>query len=283
MTETKNNQDANSALLSELDAINFSTSGTIDIDKYFDALEASSVSKQVNEALTVDNIVTKLTPLYLGEETITSINTAFDNMKGFLKTYNVENDVIKNSTLSDRDRMFAIGKHLNIKLRNSLENMMFTISLNRKQISLMHRAFTDELKMSGNDTLIIDNLDDNLIDLFNTGKALDQSVPSIAVELPVRTTVILYQFLARYEVKGIGEQFKTLKSIMNTIKDVNELFNAYNTLYEREKNDFLTWTTALNAFDTIGEKGGTIVQTEGIEVQTEPEGKDNKPKKTKKQ
>lgn len=242
---------AKDSALRELDSLDFSTVESIDIDKYYGVLEDSFRDKNVLDALEAEICIKNLSPKYMLAEAKTKIDKSVKDVEDLIKLYDVEKDIIKNATSQDFDKIFAIVKHFNLKLSNTINQSIFSLTLKREEIKLIVHALKNDLKYNGNDVLMIGDLD-TLVTQWNTLNAnLPKTVPTMEIDMTIRETIVLYQYLSKFEVVGMGNQFQTLKSIMNSLREVNELFNALNIIKERVANEFLTWSSAVNEYEKI--------------------------------
>ena len=236
-------------LLVELDNIDLSSVENIDIDKYFNLLENSSRDKKVLEALEAEKIIEKLSSKYLDDETILSIDKTISNVEDILKLYNTESPYVLSLNSVELDKIFAIVKHFNLNMVKSINGAIYRIVLKREELHLLVNALKDDLVYNGNDALTIGDLDTMIEQWSLLHKQLDKNVPTLVIDLTIKETVLLYQFLSKFEIKGLGKKFSILKSIMNKIKEVNDLFNALNTIKEKTSELFITWTTAINELE----------------------------------
>ena len=84
-----------------------------------------------------------------------------------------------------------------------------------------------------------------------TDKALPKQIESFMVDIDIKNIVMLYHFLGKHSVKGIGAEFYTFASILGKIADTNKIYNAYNIIKSRLDNDFALWTSAITELGNI--------------------------------
>lgn len=266
VTEVAEIKTENTETLKELESIDFS-SEDLDVEKYFTVLESKERDKKLAESFEAENTIKGLAPIYLDEECSKDIDTTIKAIEDLVDKYNVEKDLIKNMDRSEKDKVFAIVKHFNLKLANTINAMNFNITFKRDELTFMINAFKN-ISYNGNDVLMI--ADSGLNPLLQKWIDLDKNIPknvdTLSIDIDIRNLVILYQFLSKHSVKGLGKGYITFTNILNKIKDANDLFNAFNVIRERVNSKFLVWAGATN---TLDEETENTIQGEVLEPEDE--------------
>ena len=127
---TENNVEAIDPL-DDLVNHDFSSDETFNLDDSYEVLTMIERENKLAKSLEAENIVKELAPQYIDEEFLNKLNKSFDNVKSFIKKYNVELDDVKNLSETEKDKLFAIGSFLNKNAGYTLNDLMFGITLTR--------------------------------------------------------------------------------------------------------------------------------------------------------
>ena len=208
------------------------------------------------KSLEAENIVKELAPQYIDEEFLNKLNKSFDNVKSFIKKYNVELDDVKNLSETEKDKLFAIGSFLNKNAGYTLNDLMFGITLTREEYKFIYTAVERKLSYDGTEVFNMISLNENVLQEWHkVDDSLPKNIPTMLVKTDINNVVMLYHFLVKHSVKGLDKEFYTFASVLNKIADTNKLFNAYNVMKERLNTDFALWTSALET-----ETEGTVIE-----------------------
>jgi len=238
-------------LLNELENLDFANAGDLDIEKFYSCVENEDRNKDLIKSLEAEYNIEKLGPKYLSEKSAEEIKSTIKSIEDLITIYDVEKDKIKGMKSTEIDKVYAIVRHFNLKLSKSINTMSFNLKLTRDEYKFIVNAFKNSLSYNGNDVLIFDDLKNVLDDWENIESTLPKTIESFIVEIDIKNIVVMYQFLAKHEVKGISKSFYTFTNIINYIKEANDLFNAFNIIKERVNSKFLVWAGATNALTDI--------------------------------
>lgn len=224
----------------------FSSDDEINLDESYEMLTMLEKENDLAKAFNAENIIKELEPIYVSYEYKEKISKSFENIKSFIKKYNIEKEEVKNLSDDEKTKLFAIGTFLNKNIASVINEMHFNIIVTREEYKFIDSALK-RISYDGNDVFNMVELNDNYLKKWREiDKSLSKDVNSMLLSIDIKNSIILYHFLSKYTVKGIDKEFYIFASVLKKIADVNNLFNAYNILKERINIDFRVWSSALD-------------------------------------
>jgi hypothetical protein len=221
-------------------------------------LKRISNESRANEA---ENIINEISSIYIDQEYKNKLDKSINNLKAFIKKYDVNCDDVKNSTESEKTRLFAIGSFLNKNITMLINDLKFSIQLSRAEYKMIETAVSRKLSYDGNDVFNIIDLNEKYLKEWRLlEKSLPKQVPSFVVDIDIKNVVMLYHFLQKHTVKGISEEFYIFANVLQKIADTNRLFNAYNVVKQRLDIQVGVWTGAMEAI------GAEVVEINDEEI-----------------
>jgi hypothetical protein len=239
--------------LDELVSHDFSSDEEINLDESYEmigVLENEVKKAKINEA---EEIINELSDTYLTncKEKITK---SIDNVKAFIKKYNIEKEEVKSLNDSERTKLYGIGSFLLKNVTQNINEMIFDITLTRSEYKFIHMALSQKLSYDGNEVFNIIELNNNyLLKWKEMDRKLPKDIDTMVIDIDIRNVVMMYHFLGKHTVKGLGAEFYDFASVLQKIGDTNRLFNAYNILQQRLNTDFSIWSSALEPNETLEE------------------------------
>jgi len=224
----------------------FSSGKEINLEESYEMLEIVEKESKMAKLFEAENIIKEYEDIYVDSEHKEKLNKSFDSVKDFMKKYNIEKDDVKNLTESEKNKIFAIGSFLSKNAGRILNELKYNISLSREEYKFISSAIEQKLSYDGNEVFNIIELNEKYLKEWKEiDKSLPKQVPSFIINIDIKNTVMLYHFLGKHTVKGLGKEFYVFANVLKKIADVNKLFNAYNILMERLNNDFRIWAGAM--------------------------------------
>jgi len=233
--------------LDDLVKHDFTSDDEINLDASYEMISVIEREAKTAKALDAENVIGEMSGVYVNEEYKTKLDKSIDNVKGFIRKYNIELDDVKNLSDSEKTKLFAVGSFLAKNVSNMINDLKFTFSLERKEYKFIFHALERKMEYDGNEVFNIIELNERYLSEWKTlDKSLPKDVPSFIVDIDIKNLVMIYHFLGKYTVKGLGDEFYTFAKVLHKIADTNKLYNAYNVLNERLKTDFAVWTGAMD-------------------------------------
>lgn len=234
--------------LDELVNHDFTSDGEINLDESYEMISLVERESKANKALEAENIIDELGSQYLESEFLSKLNKAFDNMKAYIKKYDIETSELKSMSDGDKTKIYAIGSFLNKNVGYLLNDLLFNITLTRDEYKFLSSAIEQKLSYDGNDVFNIIELNERFLKEWKQiDKSLSKEVPQFVVNIDIKNVVMLYHFLGKHSVKGLAKEFYIFAGVLQKIANTNKLFNAYNIIKDRLNVDFSIWVGAMDA------------------------------------
>jgi lantibiotic modifying enzyme len=136
--------------------------------------------------------------------------------------------------------------------------MTFNFEIKTEEYKFLNKILTRVIEYNGDDVF-------NYVDFYETVWSnviqqyeSDKSVSTIKINIPIKKILILHHLIKDYKVKGITEEFRYFRNILYKIAETNKLFNAYNIIVERIKDDCKLWGNALD--EVLSNKNNNTVK-----------------------
>jgi hypothetical protein len=224
----------------------FSTEDEINMEESYEMLSVVERENKISKTLEADNVIKELEDIYVDVDYKEKLNKSFENVKSYMRKYSIEKDEIKSLSDEEKTKIFAIGSFLNKNVGYLINELQFSINITREEYKFIATAIEQKLTYDGNEVFNIIQLNEKYLKEWKKiDKSLPNQVPNFIINVDIKNVVMLYHFLGKHTVKGLGKEFYTFASVLQKIADTNRLFNAYNILKERLNVDFSFWTGAM--------------------------------------
>jgi len=229
----------------------FSTDSEINLEESYEMLNFIERENKLTKTFEAENVIKELEHLYVDTDYKEKLNKAFENVKSYIKKYNIEKDEVKNMSENEKTKIFAIGSFLNKNVGHMLNELQFSLSFTREEYKFVESAIR-RLTFDGNEVFNIIELNEKYFKEWREiDKSLPKAVPSFIVNIDIKNVVMLYHFLSKHTVKGLEREFYIFATVLQKIADTNKLYNAYNVLKERLNTDFIIWAGAMEPEQTV--------------------------------
>jgi hypothetical protein len=105
-----------------------------------------------------------------------------------------------------------------------------------------------KMEYNGNEVFNVVELKETYLDTWRMiDKTIDKNIPSFVVNIDIKNLVMLYHFLSKYIVKGLGKEYYTFKGLLTKIAECNKIFNALNVLTKNYSEKFQIWAGAITS------------------------------------
>jgi len=247
-------------LLQELVDHDFSSDEATDFEKYFNVLESAERDNETFKKEEADYIIAELGPKYLDKTYLDELEKLKNNLTSFIKKHDVNSDLIKNMSETDKDKLFAIGKFLNKNIVHKINDLTFTFTISRDEYKFINSVMNNRMSYDGTEVFNLIELKNTYLDKWDEDfKKLPKVANEMFITIDIRNVVMLYHFLSKYSVKGIGDEFIKFVSILQKIADTNKLFNAYNIVKDRINSDYMIWVGAMTPMP-VAEETKTVAE-----------------------
>lgn len=228
--------------LEKLESIDFSKD-TINIDEAFDAIKDFKAEYESAKSLEAENLIEELAPKYLVDGFAEKFMQEKENLRNYIRKFDPNLEEVKKMKSEEIDKVYKVANYIFNVWQMKLNEMEANFDLTREEWSMISTALNHKIEFDVNEAI---NLADLKINWMNgaekAAKASGLKVGTlIKTKITIAKCVILYHLISKYKVKGSGETFNSLISVISKIGDINKLFNAFNVVKERLSSEFTVW------------------------------------------
>lgn len=225
----------------------FNSDNEINLEESYELIQEIDKSNSEAKNNEAENIIADLSDKYINQEYHEKLQQTINNFKSFIKKYDVNSELIKNASDSEKTKYYGICSFLSKNIMHQINDMTFSLMLTREEYQLIQTALERRLTYDGNEVFNIIELNDKYLKKWKElNKSLPKDVPSFIVDIDIKNVVMLYHFLQKNEVKGINRDFYVFADVLQKIADTNKIYNAYNVIKDRLTTDFNVWISALD-------------------------------------
>lgn len=217
-----------------------------DFKKYFDSIFEVSKQNDLLKREEADNIIKNLGPDIIGEEAMKMVEEKKEKIFNYLRMYDANKDLVKNMTEHELDKIYAISNYIVNSYINSLNGILFNFKFTLEEFKFTDRLLLHELKYNADDVF-------NFVDFYESFWVeakkefeKDKGKPDFLFQMNMKNILIFHHLIKGYCVKGAGNDFTHFRNILYRIAMCNKLFNAYNIVTERIKEDCKIWGGSLD-------------------------------------
>jgi hypothetical protein len=230
--------------LDELVVLNVNESD-VDIEKYYKEIEDLRIERDDLKRNEADNIIEELGPKYIDTHHADKLKTAKEQLRNWIKKYDVNSEYIIDATSEERDKIYGIVQFVKNYYLNTIDNLMFSFEITDKEYKFLRKALRDEMEYDGVEVFNIIELYTNYISVWD--QMYKELGGGFTAPIDIKNVVMLYHFLSKYKVKGLHDSFRHFTTILTKIADMNKVFNAFNVVKERINTDFMIWAGAISS------------------------------------
>ena len=246
--------------LEELENFDFTSDEPIKLDEFYemaDLLKKSQTSstketKETIQAREAENVIKKEGDKFLGKEIVEKYQKEIDNLNAFLRKYEVNTDIVKNMSESDKNKLYAIAGYLFDGFQKVHNNLIFIFPLTLDDFKFMVEVITKKLEYDRDGNYQVKELKDKYLNRY-LKFVKDQNGNLMTTLIDINSLMILYHHITRYTVKGAQNEHECFVSMVTKMEERLMLYNAYKIITERLSDQFLVWGGALT-IDEVGLK-----------------------------
>ncbi|MFA5586227.1 MAG: hypothetical protein WDA02_06730 [Saccharofermentanales bacterium] len=221
-------------------------SNDFDHNEFYSVIE--NIAKQNNTIKNneAENIIKNDSSRLIDKKFIDELEVKKNRVLDLIRKYDPNSDMVKNMHEYDIDKVYAISTYLINVYIQYLHDMTFNFEIKTEEYKFLNKILTRVIEYNGDDVF-------NYVDFYETVWSnviqqyeSDRGVSSIKINIPIKKILILHHLIKDYKVKGITEEFRYFRNILYKIAETNKLFNAYNIIVERIKDDCKLWSNALD-------------------------------------
>jgi hypothetical protein len=234
----------------ELTKLQFTEKDNFDFNGYFDAIHEISRKNNFIKNEEADNIIKDYAPMIIGEEAIASIVEKKDRILNYLRMYDANTENVKSMSDHDLDKIYAISNYLVNSYINHLNEILFIFNFTNEEFKFADRLLTKTIKYNADDVF-------NYVDFYESFwiKAKEEfdankGKTEFSFRMNIKNILIFHHLIKNYTVAGSGNEFLHFRNILYRIATCNKLFNAYNIVTDRIKEDCKIWGASLDEVTT---------------------------------
>lgn len=266
MTEDKNFKEILDKA-KELESINFKESKDFNFTEYYGVIEKISKKNTTIKNEEAENLIKEYSEKVIDKDFINELISKKESILDFIRKYDPNSDIIKEMSLSDVDKVYAISNYLVNSYINYLNDMKFNFELSKGELKFLDNILTRSIEYNGDDVFTYVELYDNF--WYGVRKTYDdnKSSETFTFKVSIKMILILHHLIKNYKVRGVTDEFKHFRNILYKIAQTNKLFNAYNIVVDRIKDDCKLWGNALDEVLTPREEN--VQQIKEIKQETQ--------------
>lgn len=231
----------------ELEKINFKSLDTSSFDytSYYDAIAKIANKNNNIKQEEAENVVGQVATNFVDETFVKELENKRESIKDFIRKYDPNSDIIKGMKVHDIDKIYSIFNYLLNSYIKYLNDMSFNFQLSNPEFKFLDKVLTKTIEYNGDEvfnyTEFIENFWDNAKEEFEQDKTKEFYI----FKIDIKKILLLHHLIKEHKVKGITTEFKLFRNVLYKIAQTNKIFNAYNIIVERLKDDAKLWGSAL--------------------------------------
>lgn len=248
------------AKVAELDTIDFKNSEDFDYKEYYSAIEKISKQNGNLKNEEAENIISDTAPEFVDAEFLTSMDKKKEQVLDFLRVYDPNKETTKAMSEHEVDKVYAISNYLVNSYINNINTILFDVTFTKAEFKFLDGLLMHQVSYNAEDVFTFAELYDNFwLEASNTYKE-NKSQDTFTFKISIQHILIIHHLIKDVKVKGITNDFKSFRSILNKIAQTNKVFNAYNILVERIKEDCKLWGAALDSVLTQDDENIPVIE-----------------------
>jgi hypothetical protein len=184
------------------------------------------------------------------------------NMDSYIRKYSTEYSDISSWASEEKDKIYGLAEFMWKKFSRDINELQFNLTLTRDEYKFIHSVLQQKMDYNGNEVFNIVELKESYLDTWEMiNKSIDKNIPSFVVNIDIKNLVMMYHFLSKHTVKGLGKEYYTFKGLLTKIGDCNKIFNALNVLIKNYSEKFQIWAGAITSPEELSAAGVDFGET----------------------
>lgn len=253
-------KDVKAASLDQLEGFDFASDKELVLDEFHEMVHLYKVSQNPSEekkealmSLEAENVIKRDSEKFLGKEVTEQYQKQRENLKAFLRRYEVNTDTVKNMTEPEKDKIYDIAEYLFNNYQKIHNNLSFIFSLTFEEYKFIIEVIIKKLDYDSDGVFQVKELSKNYLSHYKKFEKDNAGTNDMTTWLHINSMMILYHHITRYKIKGHQTEAELFVNIITKLEERLMLYNAYKILTERLSQDFQVWGGSLT-IDDIGLK-----------------------------
>jgi hypothetical protein len=195
--------------LDKLENFDFTSDEVLNLDEYHEMVKLLKLSQNPTEdkkdALQFqasENVITRDSVKFLGQEVTNKIDKEKSNLKSFLRKYEVNTDLVKNMTEVEKDKVYDLAEFLFNNFQKIHNNLNFIFPLSQEEFKFINEVLTKKLEYDRDGVFQIQELKEKYLNFYRTFIKNSPAVMDMSTFVDVNSLMIIYHHLTRYTIKG---------------------------------------------------------------------------------
>ena len=252
----------------ELENINFNESESFDYDKYYSVIEKIAGKNKTIKQDEAENVISEFAPNFVNEKFIIELNKRKQSIVDFIRKYDPNKEDIKSMGATSVDKVYAIFNYLLNSYINYINEMDFNFEMTSVEFKFLNKILTNTIEYNGDDVFnyveFMNGFWDGAYEEYQNNKSEEKFI----FKINIKHILLLHHLIKEFKVKGITNDFKSFRSVLYKIGQTNKIFNAYNIIIERMKEDAKLWGSALDSVLSPEEQEPLLLGEDGKNVIT---------------
>lgn len=231
----------------ELETIDFKNGDTqFDYNTYYDAIEKIANKNNNLKQEEAENVVGEFAVKFVDEAFVKELSNKRDTIKDYIRKYDPNSDIVKDMKVHDVDKVYVIFNYLLNSYIKYLNEMTFNFELTKDEFKFLNKTLTQTIEYDGDEVFNYTEFIENFWENAKEEVEKDKSKESYVFKIDIKKILLLHHLIKGHKVKGITNEFRQFRSILYKIAQTNRIFNAYNIIVDRLKEDAKLWGSALD-------------------------------------
>jgi hypothetical protein len=231
----------------ELETIDFKNGDLqFDYNVYYEAIEKISNKNNNLKQEEAENVVGEFAVKFVDESFVEELNKKRESIKDYIRKYDPNSEIIKDMKVHDVDKVYVIFNYLLNSYIQYLNQMAFNLELTKEEFKFLNKVLTQTIEYDGDEVFNYTEFIESFWDSAKEEVEKDKSKESYVFKIDIKKILLLHHLIKGHKVKGITNEFRQFRSILYKIAQTNRIFNAYNIIVDRLKEDAKLWGSALD-------------------------------------
>ena len=251
----------------ELISIDFSNSPeSYNHNEYYDAISKIANKNSNLKQEEAENIISDIAVNFVNKEFILELEKRKETIHNYIRKYDPNGSIIADMKVHDVDKVYSMFNYLLNSYIQYLNDMSFDFQLSNQEFKFLDKVLTRTIEYNGDDVFNYVEFIENFWESAKEEFENDKTKETYTFKINIKKILLLHHLIKGHKVKGITTEFKLFRNVLYRIAQTNRVFNAYNIIVERLKDDAKLWGNALDAVLSPKEVAEGLEKTEDKNV-----------------
>jgi len=258
----------------ELETIDFKNKeAEFDYTTYYEAIAKIANKNNNIKQEEAEIVVNEQSTNFVDKDFVEELNRKRESIKDFIRKYDPNSEIIRDMKVHDVDKVYSIFNYLLNSYIKYLNDMTFNLELTKEEFKFLNNVLTKETLYDGDEVFNYTEFIESFWENAKDEVEKDKSKESYVFKIDIKKILLLHHLIKGHKVKGITNEFKQFRSVLYKIAQTNRIFNAYNIIVDRLKEDAKLWGSALDLVLEPKEKQEGLEKVEVLPITDQDLGK----------